>query len=68
LPVPPLDGFSVIALFMSERTAQRYNAWGMQMRSYSFIGLLVCWKLFDQIYGPIFSLGIKILHPSLIYG
>jgi len=51
LPVPPLDGSSVIMLFMSEDQAQRYLHW-LRENSLSrlglIVGLLVFWRFYDR--------------------
>jgi Zn-dependent protease len=52
LPVPPLDGSSVIMLFMSEKTAQRYLDW-LRESSYARLGLLVGLLAMRYLYGPV---------------
>ncbi len=54
LPVTPLDGSTVILLFMSEKTAHRYLDW-IRGNSWAMAGLLVGILLFRYIYGPIFG-------------
>ncbi|HZT39740.1 MAG TPA: site-2 protease family protein [Bryobacteraceae bacterium] len=65
IPIPPLDGFSAPGIFMTERAARRYARLGDSLRPYSWFGLLVCWRLFEHIYGPIFAAGIRMLYPEL---
>jgi Zn-dependent protease len=67
IPIPPLDGFSAPGIFMTERAARRYARLGDSLRSYSWFGLLVCWRLFEHIYAPIFAAGIRMLYPELRY-
>jgi Zn-dependent protease len=67
LPVPPLDGFSAVGLILPASAAARWDRLGHSLRAYSFIALLLCWKLFEGIYGPIFGLGVKILYPTAVY-
>src|SRR3954471_550954 len=50
LPVPPLDGFSAIALLMSEEKAQRFQSVGRGMRNFSYAGLLLSWRIFEGLY------------------
>jgi Zn-dependent protease len=64
IPFPPLDGFSVAGLFMTESGAARWYQWGHSLRAYSFIGLLIGWQLFERIYTPIFVTGLRLLYPS----
>lgn len=63
LPVSPLDGSTVILLFMSENTAQRYLNW-LRGNSFAFAGLLVGIVLFQYIYDPIFHFARMLLLPS----
>jgi Zn-dependent protease len=68
LPLPPLDGFGAVGLLLSEDAAARFQAFGMQMRSFSMIGLLVAWRVFDPIFDSIFGLSLKVLYPTQGYG
>jgi Zn-dependent protease len=54
LPLPPLDGSTVIMLFMDERTAQRYLDW-LRGSSYVMVGLLIAIVGFRYIYEPLSS-------------
>jgi Zn-dependent protease len=62
LPVAPLDGSTVILLFMSEKTAQRYLDW-LRGNSLAMAGLLVGMLLFYYIYGPIYGFVSTLLLP-----
>ncbi len=63
LPVSPLDGSTVILLFMSEKTAQRYLDW-LRGNSFAMAGLLVGILVFRYIYGPINSFVSMLLLPG----
>ena len=66
LPLPPLDGFSVITIFLPEQYAQRVR--GIQSNgTMSMLGLLIAWQLFPMITRPLFSLMLKLLHPGSSY-
>lgn len=67
LPIPPLDGSSVITLFMSERTA---NRWMDIIRNpgFTIVGMLVAWKIFGPIFRPFKMLALALLYPELSYG
>lgn len=65
LPVAPLDGSTVIMLFMSEKTAQRYLDW-LRGNSFALAGLLVGILLFRYIYDPINTFVSMLLLPSHI--
>jgi Zn-dependent protease len=62
LPVAPLDGSTVILLFMGERTAQRYLDW-LRGNSLAMAGLIVAILLFKYIYNPIDDFAQAVLLP-----
>jgi Zn-dependent protease len=64
IPVPPLDGFNAVCIFMSEEGARRFVQWGDSIRRFSFLGLVLSWRLFDSLYRPIFRIAFKALYPS----
>ena len=66
LPVPPLDGSAVLAMFMSEETARRYQAF-LRQPMFSFLGLVVAWNLFDPIFSPVHTLALNLLYPGVGY-
>ena len=68
LPIPPLDGYSALGLLMSENGARRLEQMRQSARNYSFIGLLLGWQLFAKIYDPLFTLALRALYPTMIYG
>lgn len=59
LPVPPLDGFSVLGLFVSEDRARRLQELERSMRAFSYMGLFVAWQVFDPIFAPVYSLALQ---------
>lgn len=65
LPVTPLDGSTVIMLFMGEKTAQRYLDW-LRGNSLAMAGLLVGILVFRYIYDPIYDLVSRLLLPGHI--
>jgi Zn-dependent protease len=67
LPVPPLDGFGAVGLLMSEERARRFEGMARSMRGYSFIGLLIAWQVFGQLYDPLFGLSLHALYPLTSY-
>jgi hypothetical protein len=60
--------FGAVGLLLSEDAAGRFQAFGQQMRSFSMIGLLVAWRVFDPIFDSIFGLSLKVLYPTQGYG
>ena len=65
LPVPPLDGFSAIGVFLPEETGRRFQQLGLRIRAFSMIGLLIAWRLFDPVFNPIFMLSLRTLYTRL---
>ena len=61
IPLPPLDGSAVLPAFMSNETAARYNAF-LHQPMISLLGLLLAWKVFPVIFGPILRFAMGILY------
>lgn len=66
LPVPPLDGITVLGLFLSENMARRVAEFSHT--PFVFLGLLIAWKMFDYVFPPIFRFAIGVLYPEANYG
>ncbi len=66
IPLPPLDGASVIGLFVPESVAYRLREFS-HTPMFQLLGLLVAWRIFPFIVGPLFGLILKAVHPSLGY-
>jgi Zn-dependent protease len=61
IPVPPLDGSTAIGLILSEKGALRFSGW-LREPAFSFAGLIVAWRLFDYVAGPLFRIGLAALY------
>jgi Zn-dependent protease len=66
LPVPPLDGSGVVALFIPEEKARQYLKF-IRKPSFMFIGLMLAWQFFGVIYSPIHLFFINLLYPESHY-
>lgn len=66
LPVPPLDGITVLGLFLSDNMARRVAEF--RNTPFMLLGLLLAWKMFDFIFPPIFRFAIGVLYPEANYG
>jgi Zn-dependent protease len=64
LPIPPLDGFGVVGLFLSEDAARRFQAFGFSIRSFTFLGLVLAWQVFGPLFSPIFRTALHMLYPG----
>lgn len=65
LPVTPLDGSTVILLFMGERAAQRYLDW-LRGNSFAMAGLVLAMLLFYYVYNPFYIFVSKLLLPAYL--
>ena len=66
IPLPPLDGASVLGLFVPESTAIRIRELS-HTPMFQLIGLMIAWRIFPVIVGPLFELILKAVHPTLSY-
>jgi Zn-dependent protease len=66
IPLPPLDGATVIGLFLPEDTAVKVRELSHNPM-FQMIGLVVAWRVFPLIVGPLFGLILKAVHPGLGY-
>jgi Zn-dependent protease len=62
IPIPPLDGYGILGLFVSEAGALKLQQWRFQMRSASIIGLVIAWTLFDRIFPSFFAAAARLLY------
>ncbi len=63
LPIPPLDGNTAVGLLLNEETALRFARLSHHP-SFTYLGMLVAWKIFDYLFHPIFTLGLNLLYPG----
>jgi len=61
LPVPPLDGSGAIPFLLSEDRGRRYLEL-IRRSPLALLGLLVAWKAFDVIYGPLHVVFVNLLY------
>ena len=62
LPFPPLDGFSVLGIFLPEEATRKLMDFRQTLGSMTLIGLLVAWRMFDYLYVPVFRAGAALLY------
>ncbi len=60
LPVPPLDGSTILPMFMSDNAARRYRDF-LHQPMFSLLGLLLAWKVFPYIFEPIQVAALSLL-------
>lgn len=61
IPLPPLDGASVIGLFLPERAALRLRELS-HTPIFQLAGLVIAWRVFPEIVRPLFNLIIVAVH------
>lgn len=67
LPLPPLDGGAVLSAFLPDEPRQKLRELTSSGAA-SLLGLVIAWKVFGYLSGPIFSVVLAVLHPALNYG
>jgi Zn-dependent protease len=66
IPLPPLDGASVIGIFIPESAAVKLRELS-HSPIFQIAGLVIAWRVFPAIVGPLFSLVLSAVHPGLGY-
>lgn len=66
LPLPPLDGSSVVSIFLPEEHASKWRALQANPMM-SMAGLLIAWQVFPSVTGRLFSMLLTLVHPGLSY-
>ncbi|MEM8930949.1 MAG: site-2 protease family protein [Acidobacteriota bacterium] len=66
LPLPPLDGASILPLVMPERLALRYLDF-MRQPGFGLLGLVLAWRLFGELFSPLWTLALTVLYPGMGY-
>ena len=66
LPLPPLDGFSVLGLVLPEQYAASVQAFHSNGAT-SMVGLVIAWRVFPLFTNPLFTLLLKLVHPGESY-
>jgi Zn-dependent protease len=68
IPVPPLDGYGVLGLFVPEDLARRIQHFGRSLGMFSMIGLLLAWQVFGGMFQQVFAFGLRALYPGQGFG
>ena len=67
LPFPPLDGSGAVPLFLSDDRSRRYQHFIWTTPALGWIGLLIAWQVFDQVFQPVFLTAVSLLYPGVSY-
>ncbi len=67
MPIPPLDGSAALPLLIGEGNARSF--WAFTRRPvFMLVGLILVWRVFGYIFGPIFNAALNIVYPGVSYG
>ncbi len=66
LPIPPLDGSGALPLLLSPQTGERWTEFCHQPM-FGWIGILIAWMIFDDIFMPVFFGAVHLLYPEMTY-
>jgi Zn-dependent protease len=61
IPLPPLDGSDIIALFLHDEASRKYQSI-IRNPIFGLIGLLLAWQVFDPVFDYIFTGVINIVY------
>ena len=64
IPVPPLDGFAAVGLLLPQEGARRFQQLGHSIRAFTYVGLMIAWRVFEPVFYPIFALSLAALYPG----
>ena len=67
LPLPPLDGSGALPLLMPRAWVGPYQDFVWSQPMLAWVGILVAWRLFDVIIGPVFLAAVNLLYPGAAY-
>lgn len=61
LPLPPLDGATVIALFIPPQKFRSFLGF-VRHPHFGFVGMLIAWMIFPQIFNPILNFALFFIY------
>ncbi len=66
IPLPPMDGSSVVQLAMTDDMARSFQQL-LRRPMLGWIGILIAWRFFGEVFGPIHGYAVQLLYPELMY-
>jgi Zn-dependent protease len=63
IPLPPLDGASVLGLFVSDSAAVKLQEFS-HSPMFQMVGLVVAWQVFPTVVRPLFGMLLAAVHPG----
>lgn len=66
LPVPPLDGSGALPLLLPPELGERWSDF-VNQPWLGWFGILIAWRIFDEIFMPVFFGAVQLLYPEVSY-
>jgi Zn-dependent protease len=66
IPLPPLDGSSIITIALPPSAAESLREWS-QTPMFQIAGLLIAWRVFPYVTEPLFKFILLLVHPDASY-
>lgn len=66
IPLPPLDGSSIITIALPPSAAESMREWS-QTPMFQIAGLLIAWRVFPYVTEPLFKFILLLVHPDASY-
>lgn len=67
LPLPPMDGWGIIPLFLSDVGTHSYQRLAAQAQGLSIVSLVIAWQVFPYLFQPVFWFAVTLIHPGVHY-
>ena len=61
LPLPPLDGFTAIGIFLPESMAARLEEFRQTAGMFQIVGLIVAWQVAGYFIGPVYAFASAVI-------
>jgi Zn-dependent protease len=61
LPLPPLDGFTAIGIFLPEATAAKLEGFRQTAGGFQIVGLIVAWQVAGYFIGPVYAFASAVI-------
>lgn len=61
LPVPPLDGFTAIGIFLPESVAYKLEEFRQTAGMFQILGLIVAWQVAGYFIGPVYAIASALI-------
>lgn len=55
LPLPPLDGFTALGIFLPESMAVKLEEFRQSSGMFQIVGLIIAWQIGGYFFGPVYS-------------